>query len=103
MEVAHQLVPWMESLPESACRDWRGRCSSNVKHVKIGDGLKFSYSTNTIENKMERKHKMRNQGEASIPQRNKTFLLIGIVAAGFAFCAVMRTFVCKKTGENCPC
>jgi hypothetical protein len=46
---------------------------------------------------------MENQAEASIPRRNKVFLLIGVVAAGFALCAVMKTFVCEKTGARCPC
>jgi hypothetical protein len=46
---------------------------------------------------------MENQGEASIPQRKKVLLLIAVVVAGFALCAVMRTFVCKKAGESRPC
>jgi hypothetical protein len=46
---------------------------------------------------------MDNQAEASITRRNKVFQLIGLVAAGFALCAVMKTFVCGKTGARCPC
>jgi hypothetical protein len=37
---------------------------------------------------------MENQGEASTPQCNKVFLLIGIIATGFGLCAVMKAFVC---------
>jgi hypothetical protein len=47
--------------------------------------------------------KMENQGESSRPRRSKIFLLIGAVAAGFALCAVMKTFVCGKTGMKCSC
>jgi len=46
---------------------------------------------------------MENQGQASNPRRNKVFLLIGVVAAGFALCAVMKTFVCGKKVEGCRC
>jgi hypothetical protein len=103
MEMAHQLVPWVESLSKSPYRDKRKSRSSNAKHVKPGNCFTVSYSMSTAENETKRRHKMGNQGEDSSLQRNKVFLLIGLVAAGFAFCAVIRTFVCKKYGKNCPC
>ncbi len=37
------------------------------------------------------------------PRRKKVYRLIAVVAAGFALCTVMKTFVCGKTGEGCPC
>jgi len=45
---------------------------------------------------------MKNQQETSISRGKKVFVLIAVVATGFTLCAVMKTFVCGKTGENCP-
>jgi hypothetical protein len=46
---------------------------------------------------------MENQGEASNTRWVKVFLLIGVVVAGFALCAVMKTFLCGNFGERCSC
>jgi hypothetical protein len=46
---------------------------------------------------------MENQQAASIPRRKKAFRLIAVIAAGFALCAVMKSFVCGKTGAKCLC
>lgn len=41
--------------------------------------------------------------ESESPQRRKVFLLISIVAAGIALCTVMKSIVCDKFGDSCPC
>jgi hypothetical protein len=41
--------------------------------------------------------------EDQSPRRKKVVGLIGVVAAGFALCAVMKTIVCWKLGDSCPC
>ena len=46
---------------------------------------------------------MESQQEASSLRLKKGFLLIALVAIGFALCAMMKTLVCGITGEICPC
>ena len=41
--------------------------------------------------------------ESQSPRRKKVYHLIAVVAAGFALCMVMKTFVCGKFGDSCPC
>jgi hypothetical protein len=45
---------------------------------------------------------MENQQEVSIPRRKKVLRLMAVMAAGFALCAVMKSFVCGRTGASCP-
>jgi hypothetical protein len=41
--------------------------------------------------------------ESQSPRRKKVFLLIAVVAAGFALCTAIKPFVCGKSGGSCPC
>lgn len=46
---------------------------------------------------------MENQSEDFSSKRKKVILLFGVVAAGIALCAIMKNFICGKTGDICLC
>jgi hypothetical protein len=46
---------------------------------------------------------MENRAETSTSRGKKVFFLVVIIAVGLALCAGMKTFVCGKIGERCPC
>ena len=46
---------------------------------------------------------MENQQESSVSRGKKVFTFLVVIAAGFAICAVMKTFVCGNNGEKCSC
>ncbi len=46
---------------------------------------------------------MTNQQEISSTRRVKVFRIFALVAAVFALGTVMKTFVCAKFSDSCPC